>query len=130
MGPPSYMRSVVERNVVMRRIPVSDSRTYKGRYDVTYAFARLNKDVGVIAVGQMALMYKRLLRVIGQHVGIFWQIFNCKSQRLRVFVFPPTKKKKRGGHERRGITLHHRRAALRCAAPHVAVLIFPTLYPP
>ena len=94
MGPPSYRRSVVERNVVMRRIPVSDSRTYKGRYDVTYAFARLNKDVGVIAVGQMALMYKRLLRVIGQHVGIFWQIFNCKSQRLRVFVFPPTKKKK------------------------------------
>jgi len=26
MGPPSYMRSVVDRNVVVRRIPVSRAR--------------------------------------------------------------------------------------------------------
>ena len=28
MGPPSYMRSVVDRNVVMRRIPVDNSHKY------------------------------------------------------------------------------------------------------
>jgi len=30
MGPPSYMRSVVEKNVVMRRIPV-----FQGKASVT-----------------------------------------------------------------------------------------------
>jgi len=44
------MRSVVDRNVVMWRIPVFDSRTYKARYDETYVFAWVNGDVGVIAV--------------------------------------------------------------------------------
>jgi len=44
------MRSVIDRNVVIRHIPVFDSHTYKGRYDVTYVFAWLNEDVGVIAV--------------------------------------------------------------------------------
>jgi len=28
MGPPSYMQSVVDRNVVMRRIPVLSHKTY------------------------------------------------------------------------------------------------------
>ena len=27
MGPPSYMRSVVDRNVVMQRIPVQEKKT-------------------------------------------------------------------------------------------------------
>jgi len=29
MGPPSYMRSVVDRNVVMRRLPVAENRAAK-----------------------------------------------------------------------------------------------------